>query len=62
MLASPRNRGTHGVDDPWDDDGFYTHRKFHARRVSGQSGKRTWRRVLRAKEKVAVRHMIESEI
>lgn len=52
MLSSRRNRGTRGVDDPWDDDGFYAHRRFKARRkTGGPSGKRPWRRTLRAKEK-----------
>jgi hypothetical protein len=51
MLSSPRNRGTRGVDDPWDDDGFYVHRKFKARGKSGQSGKKLWRRALRTIER-----------
>lgn len=51
MLTSNRNRGVHDVDDPWNADGFYTARAFKARRRSGQSGKRLWRRILRKVER-----------
>lgn len=50
VLASNRNRGIHGVDDPWNADGFYAARAFKARRKSGKSGKRMWRRILRKTE------------
>jgi len=51
LSASRRNRGQLGVDDPWDDDGFYRHRRFKKRQVSGKSGGRPWRRVIRTIEK-----------
>ncbi|GAA3863205.1 hypothetical protein GCM10022243_32160 [Saccharothrix violaceirubra] len=51
MLASRRNRGIHSVDDPWYDDGGNTVRPFKARRQSGKSGKRLWRRILRKVER-----------
>lgn len=51
MLASNRNRGVRRVDDPWNEDGFYTARAFKARRLSGKSGKRLWRRILRKVER-----------
>lgn len=53
MLSSPCNRAVLGVDNPVDSDGFYMHRRFKAKDSSGKSGKKPWRRVLRAKEKRA---------
>ena len=50
MLSSRRNRGTLGIDDPWNDDGFYLRRRFHAKQKSGKSGKRLWRRGARRVE------------
>jgi len=62
MLASRRNRGTRGVDDPLHDDGFYAHRRFHSNRRTGQpAGKRTQRRTLRAKEARAWRRAAERD-
>jgi hypothetical protein len=51
MLANSRNRGLLGVDNDYDSDGFWTHRRFHAKQKSGKSGGRVERRTLRAKEK-----------
>jgi hypothetical protein len=51
MSASRRNRGRLGVDDPWDDDGFYRYRRFKKRQVTGKSGKRPWRRAIHTIEK-----------
>lgn len=50
MMSSKRNRGTLHIDDPWDDDGFYAHRRFKAKGGTGKSGKRPWRRVIRKVE------------
>lgn len=60
MLGSDRSRGTRYVDDPWDDDGFYTNRRFKARRRSGQSGGRPARRVIRAKERAELVHELRT--
>ena len=51
MMSAPRNRSAHGVDNPWDGDGFWTTRRFHgSRRAGAATGGRAWRRVLRKKE------------
>lgn len=50
MLSSRRNRGVSGIDDPWNDDGFYRWRKFKAHNPA-QKSKRIWRRALRRWEK-----------
>lgn len=63
MLASPRNRGMQNVDDPWNDDGFYTHRHFKGSRKTGKAtGKRGWHRTLRSKSKEEARKIIKQEI
>jgi len=51
MMASERNRGVLNKDNPWDDDGFSSYRRFKKRGGSGLSGKRPLRRAIRAKEK-----------
>lgn len=52
MMSSPKNRSPLGIDDPWDDDGFWTRRKFHGHRSTGQAtGGRLWRRAVRVIEK-----------
>lgn len=56
MMAAPRNRAPIGVDDPWDDDGFWRRRKFKANRRTGQpTGGRMWRRAVRHIEAQQVR-------
>lgn len=56
MMSAPRNRSVLGVDNPWDDDGFWTMRKFKAPRRTGQpTGGRMWRRAIRHIEARAVR-------
>lgn len=63
MISSKRNRGMRSVDDPWDSDGFYAHRKFKGNRKAGApTGKRAWRRTLRAKEQAEARRIIKSEL
>lgn len=63
VMSSPRNRSRFGVDNPWDDDGFWRYRKFKARRRTGQpTGGRMWRRSLRANEKEIVRADIAQAI
>lgn len=63
MLASARNRGMQNVDDPWNDDGFYTHRRFHGNRAAGAAtGKRGWHRTLRAKGKTEAQRIIKAEL
>lgn len=52
MMASERNRGILDADNPCDDDGFSSYRRFKQRGKSGLSGKRPLRRNIRAKEKV----------
>lgn len=62
MLSSPRNRGMNNVDDPVNDDGFYTHRHFKGHRRTGKAtGKRGWRRTLRAKTKTETQKIISVE-
>ena len=61
MLASPRNRCRHHVDNPWYDDGFWSARGFKMRAKSGKSGGRLWRRSLRAAEKRAWRRELKGE-
>ena len=62
MLASPWNRGIWNVDDPWDGDGFWTHRRFKGNRKGGAAtGGRGWRRVLRKKEKTEFRREVRDD-
>jgi hypothetical protein len=62
MLASARNRAVRKVDDPWDGDGFYRHRRFHGNRKAGATtGKRGWRRALRSKEKTEFRRSLRED-
>ncbi len=63
MLASQKNRAIQGVDDPYNSDGFYLHRRFKAKRKGGApTGGRAWRRVLRAKEGRSVRREVQQEL
>lgn len=63
MLAAKRNRGVLGVDDPWDDDGFWAYRRFKGNRRGGSpTGGRAWRRSIRAKESRRVRDEVRSEL
>lgn len=62
MMASDRNRGILSVDNRFNDDGFWTLRKFHGKRRTGAAtGGRGWRRTLRAKEKSIIRRSITSD-
>jgi hypothetical protein len=62
MMSAPRNRSVLGVDNPMNSDGFYLHRIFKGNRSTGAAtGKRGWRRAIRAKEKAQFRRAIEQE-
>lgn len=62
MMSSNRNRSVLRVDDPWDGDGFWTLRRFKAKRRTGAAtGGRGWRRAIRSKEKLRVEKEIRSE-
>lgn len=59
MMSSQKNRSTLGVDNPMDDDGFYLHRHFKSKRRTGApTGKRAWRRAIRAKEVATTRREV----
>lgn len=63
MMSSDRNRSKNGVDNRYDDDGFWLHRRFKANRKGGApTGGRAWRRVLRSKENRSVSKEIRSEL
>lgn len=62
MMSSDRNRSKNRVDNRMDDDGFWTLRKFKAKRRTGAAtGGRGWRRTIRAKENQAVAREIRSD-
>ena len=62
MMASKRNRSVLRVDDPLNDDGFWLHRRFKAKRRTGApTGGRGWRRTIRSKESVRVAREIRNE-
>lgn len=62
MMSSPSNRAKLGVDDPWDDDGFWAFRRFKGNRKGGApTGGRAWRRIVRAREDRRVKREIQDE-
>lgn len=63
MLASPKNRSKHCVDNPLFDDGFYQHYRFKSNRRTGSpTGGRGPRRALRAKEKTMFKRELREQI
>ena len=62
MMSSNKNRSVHGVDNPYDGDGFWLNRHFkRSRKAGAATGGRGWRRALRKKEKVETRRDIASD-
>lgn len=62
MMSSDRNRSKNGVDNRWDDDGFWMYRGFRGNRKGGKpTGGRGWRRAIRSKESQAVAREIRTE-
>lgn len=63
MMSNDRNRSKLGIDNPYDSDGFWTHRNFKGNRKAGSpTGKRGWRRAVRAKENARVLREVRSEM
>jgi hypothetical protein len=63
MMASDKNRSKNKVDNRYDDDGFWMHRRFKAhRRTGAATGGRGWRRAIRTKEQREVTREVRSEM
>jgi hypothetical protein len=60
MMSSRRNRGVTGIDDPWDDDGFYAYRQFKTKNKA-KAGKRPWRRAVRTLENRIWKKEVQNE-
>ena len=62
MMSSNKNRSVHGVDNPYNGDGFWLDRHFkRSRKTGAATGGRGWRRKLRKKEKAETRKVITAE-
>lgn len=63
MMASKRNRIRNGVDNPYDDDGFWVFRGFRGNRKGGKAtGGRGWRRAIRKRENTRFKREVKNDL